>query len=325
MMTKTLLAAFLTCLLFSSCGEKEEPKPAIKSLTLGPVPASAVEEFSGQKAYDHIAALTKFGPRPPESEGYRKSLNYLETELKNLGWITKRANFKAQTPVGPIRFTNLLARYGESDSIKWKQSPPYVLSGHLDSKRYLNKTFLGVNDSGSSTGVILEMARVLSKYPDAARQVELVFFDGEEAILENIVVTGPRADGLYGSINYAKNRLRNRQSKPKLAFVLDLVGDPSVDLFVSAHTDKAARKEGLKAVKTLDLYEKITFPNLYITDDHVPLMEYARLPVFHLIGDFQSMPYWHKEGDTMDTIKPEALENTGKFTLQVLHQLTTPK
>jgi hypothetical protein len=59
-----------------------------------------------------------------------------------------------------------------------------------------------------------------------------------------------------------------------------------------------------------------------IIDDHVPLMNRANLPVLHLIGNFSEANYWHQKGDTLDKITFGALENTGKLTLQVLHQLT---
>ncbi len=319
-MIKTTITGIIALLFFISCQKKEEAKP-LEPLSIAPVPAVAVEQFSGQRAFDHVKALTDFGPRPPESEGYQKSLSYLEKHLHALGWKTRRSSFKSTTPVGAINFTNLLARYSPDRDPDWRASPPFIVSGHLDSKRYPDKVFLGVNDSGSSTGVMLEIARVLSENKGAALNVELVFFDGEEALLEDMVF---KKDGLYGSTNYAQ-QLRKRNSLPSLGIVIDLVGDPKVDLLIGADSHPAAIAQTQKAVKTLKLDDAVKLAPGSILDDHVPLIVFANLPVLHLIGDFEKMPYWHKEGDTLEKISPDALENTGKLTLQILHQFTRPK
>ena len=316
-MIKTTIAGIIALILFVSCRKKEEPQ-ILAILSAGPIPAEAVGQFSGEKAFDHVKNLTDFGPRPPESEGYRKSLTYIENFLQGLGWKTRRASFQSDTPIGRISFTNLMARFSPDGEPNWRSSPAVLVSGHLDSKRYPDRVFLGVNDSGSSTGVMLEMARVLSEHKNGAVNIEFVFFDGEEAILENMIF---RKDGLYGSTNYAK-QLRKRTSMPSLGIVIDLVGDPNVDLLVGKDSSPAAIAETKKAITVLKLEAKVAFADNSILDDHVPLIVYANLPVLHLIGDFEKMPYWHKEGATLETITPGALENAGKLTLQILHQLT---
>jgi len=315
---RTTIAGIIALLLFIACREKGEPKE-IKIPSAGPIPEEAVGEFSGQKAYDHIVKLTEFGPRPPESEGYQKSLAYLEEVLHGLGWKTRRSTFQDNTPLGTMTFTNLLARFSPGYEPDWSRSLTFVVGGHLDTKRYPDIEFLGANDSGSSTGVMLEIARVLSEHKEGALNVELAFFDGEEAILEKMIF---KKDGLYGSMNYAK-QLRKRKNKPSLGIVIDLVGDPKVDLFVGGDSDPNAVAHTRKAVKTLGLGKAVTFPETSILDDHIPLMVFANLPVLHFIGDFESMTYWHTKEDTLDKITPGALENSGKLTLQVLHQMTT--
>ena len=142
----------LTFLFFflQSCEEKDLPKGAPSTPT-SPVPKEAVTEFSGDNALQHVAAINEFGPRPAESEGYQKSLGYLEKSLKKLGWKTKRQSFPSSTPIGTVNFTNLLARHSPDSEPDWSVSPPYLLGGHLDSKRYPEIIFLGANDSGSST------------------------------------------------------------------------------------------------------------------------------------------------------------------------------
>ncbi len=278
----------------------------------GGISADLAGQFSGEKAFGHVKSIVDFGPRPPGSDGYEKSLVYLEAEFAKAGWTTRRQSFPLGTPRGPLTFTNLIARHttGESDS---NRSTPVVIGGHLDSKFIESFRFVGANDGGSSTGVILELARVLSTDPGAAAKVEFVLFDGEEAFLPNITPT----DGLYGSKYYA-HAISKRATWPSLGIVLDLVGDsrhgfyynPETPASFAATAEKVAAEAGLK----------LTRPPGPILDDHVPLQN-TSLPCLHLIGDFMNMPYWHQPGDTMEVIDPKALEQTGRTTLKFLAEV----
>lgn len=277
------------------------------------ISADLAGQFSGEKAYGHVKSIVDFGPRPPGSEGYEKSLVYLEAAFAQIGWTTRRQSFnKADTVVGAKSFTNLLARHsaGERD---WNRSTPVVIGGHLDSKLIDSFKFVGANDGGSSTGVILELARVLSTDPAAAAKVEFVLFDGEEAFLQDITPT----DGLYGSKYYAY-AISNRATWPSLGIVIDLVGDsrhgfyynPEAPPSFATTVEKVAAETGLRLKR----------PPGPIIDDHVPLQN-TGLPCLHLIGDFMNMPYWHQPGDTMEVIDAKALEQTGRTTLKFLAEV----
>jgi glutaminyl-peptide cyclotransferase len=269
--------------------------------------ADLAAQFSGEKAYAHVKALEEIGPRPPASEGYMKALVYLEAEYLKAGWTTTRQTFTRATPRGPVNFTNLLARYGAAD---WTKSLPVVIGGHLDSKDIQFFRFTGANDGGSSTGVIVELARVLATDPVAAAQVELVLFDGEEAFLENLT----HSDGLYGSKHYAKE-LAKRATWPSVGIVLDLVGDK--DYPIRYNPDASQRFAGAAETAAKESgFELKKYPG-QIIDDHLPLQG-GGLETLHLIGDFQSMPYWHQAGDTLAVIDAEALEQTGRVVLRFL-------
>ncbi|MDB4544305.1 M28 family peptidase, partial [Akkermansiaceae bacterium] len=275
--------------LLPSCGEKEPPAGSSPSIPTAPIPAKAVTEFSGDMAMEHVVAINEFGPRPAESEGYQKSLAYLEKALNKLGWKTSRQEFPSTTPLGKVNFTNLLARYSPDSEPDWSLSPPYLLGGHLDSKRYSDIVFLGANDGGSSTGVMVEVARVLSQHGNAARQVELVFFDGEEAMLKNI---DPKRDGLYGS-RYFAGHLKSRKNKPYAGIIIDLVGDAKVPLQIGLDSHKNLHSHARVAARSLGLEKVVVDAAGGIIDDHIPLINNANVPCLHLIGDFQKMPYWH--------------------------------
>ena len=274
-----------------------------------PIPESFAPEFSGQAAFDHVAKIVAIGPRPPASEGYEKTLDYLESEFSSMGWTAVRQSFTRGTPKGPVTFTNLIARHtaGESD---WSKSTPVVIGGHLDSKAIDQFEFTAANDGGSSTGVILELARVLSSDPIQAAKVEFVLFDGEEALLEYITPT----DGLYGSKYYAHD-ISKRSTWPSLGIVLDLVGDSNYAFYYNVDASAEIGNAVDKAAASSEF--KIRRAPGEILDDHVPLQN-TGLPCLHVIGDFMNMPYWHKQGDVIDVIDAAALEKTGRTTLRFL-------
>src|SRR5205823_11229093 len=116
-------------------------------------------------------------------------------QLKSAGWTVTRSEFSDQTRRGKMTFVNLIARFGTSEK---KEAAQFLLCSHYDTKTFETIRFVGANDGGSSTGLLVEMARVLAMSPALAAKIELLFFDGEEAF-ENFTAT----DGLYGSRHFA--------------------------------------------------------------------------------------------------------------------------
>ncbi|MGE9271533.1 MAG: M28 family metallopeptidase [Verrucomicrobiales bacterium] len=294
---------------FSGCENSKNRE--ISRIARTPIPESLIPQFDGHRAFAHVHALVEIGPRPPASPGFEKGLVYLEETLQRAGWKTTRQSFRAATPDGPIAFTNLIARH--SSAAPFPESTAILLGGHIDTKK-LPFPFVGANDSGSSTGVMLEIARVLSTNPEAASQVELVFFDGEEAMRPNITPS----DGLYGSKYYA-HALSIRPSWPSLGIVLDIVGDPNHSFYYNPECPPLLQEALEKHAVALPFSSTLTVAPGSIIDDHVPLMA-TGLPCVHLIGDFQSMSYWHQPGDTLDKLSPATLEQVGRLTLSLLSE-----
>src|SRR6266566_6768221 len=135
------------------------------------------EEFSGEKALAHVRRLVDFGPRPPGSDALEISRDYIDNQLRLAGWEVTRQAFTDDTPRGKVRFVNLIARF----PAQAKTAPSFLLCSHYDTKTFDAIRFVGANDSGSSTGLLLELARVLGQHTNLAAKIELVFFDGEEA------------------------------------------------------------------------------------------------------------------------------------------------
>ncbi|MCU0795062.1 MAG: M28 family peptidase [Akkermansiaceae bacterium] len=306
--------ALIPALLLTVCrkGPEGSKAEAASTVPFEPLPATFADSFSGEKAFQHVADIVALGPRPPESKGHADTLDYIEKSLAASGWTSRRQTLRAATPDGPMTFTNLIARYSSAPAMP--DSLPVILGGHFDSK-ILPFPFVGANDGGSSTGIMIEIARVLSADPKQAAKVELVFFDGEEAIRENITPS----DGLYGS-KYFAHEMLTRRTLPAFGMVIDIVGDPRYALYWNPESPATFQEAVARESAALAFALPVKVAPGQIIDDHIPLQN-AGLPCLHLIGDFMTMPYWHQPGDTLDKVTPEMLDRVGKL---VLRFLSTP-
>jgi glutaminyl-peptide cyclotransferase len=257
------------------------------------------EAFSGEKALAHVQALVDLGPRPPGTEAIEKARTYIVRQLEAAGWKTIRQTFTETTPRGKMEFTNLVATFATSD-----RAPSFLLCSHYDTKIFDAATFVGANDGGSSTGVLLELARVLAMRPDLAKKVTLVFFDGEEAF-EAFTAT----DGLFGSRYFARDLSTHDKAKQYRGGILfDMVGDQSLDITLPPDSPVELAKGIFAAADALNLRKHFTYFDHDILDDHTPLNAVG-IPVIDLI-DF-NYPPWHTPEDTIDKLSAESLRIVG--------------
>src|SRR5947199_2930871 len=267
------------------------------------------EEFSGEKALAHVQRLVDLGPHPAGSDAIGKARDYIETQLRHSGWQVTRQAFTDDTPRGKIHFVNLIARFGgEANSA----SPSFLLCSHYDTKLLDTMRFVGANDGGSSTGLLLELARVLGQHPIFARKLELAFFDGEEAY-ENFSAT----DGLYGSRYFARQLQGKAAKQFRGGMLFDMVGDRSLDVTLPADSPAEIARNIFAAAETLKLRSYFTYLDREMIDDHSPLHAIG-IPTIDVI-DFD-YPSWHTAGDTIDKISAESLQIVGSVALYYLSE-----
>ena len=265
------------------------------------------EHFSGEKTLAHVQRLVDFGPHPAGSQAIEKARDYIEEQLRHSGWQVARQAFTDDTPRGKIHFVNLIARFAAAT----KAAPPsFLFCSHYDSKLFDTFRFVGANDGGSSTGVLLELARVLGQQANIAAKVELVFFDGEEAY-ENFSGT----DGLYGSRYFARELQREGGKEFRGGILFDMVGDRSLGITFPADTPSAIARDVFAAADALNLREHFSYLDRDLIDDHVPLNAMG-IPTIDII-DFD-YPWWHTADDTMDKISAQSLQIVGSVALYYL-------
>ena len=267
------------------------------------------EEFSGDKALAHVQRLVDLGPRPPGSEAIEKSRDYIENQLRLFGWQVTRQAFTHDTPRGKIRFVNLIARFRAQGST----APSFLLCSHYDTKTFDTIRFVGANDAGSSTGLLLELARVLGEHPNLAAKVELVFFDGEEAY-ENFSET----DGLYGSRYFARQLADAKTGKQFRGGILfDMVGDRSLTITLPPDSPAEMARDIFASADALKLRSYFSYFDREMTDDHTPLNAIG-IPTIDVI-DFD-FAWWHSADDTIDKLSAQSLHIVGSVAAYYLSE-----
>lgn len=270
-----------------------------------PPPTEPWNDFSGEKALAHVRALVDLGPKPAPSEALKRARSYIIGELKKCGWQVENQAFDQATPRGKVHFVNLIATHGDNR----KQTARFLVCSHYDTKTFDKITFVGANDGGSSTGALLELARVLNLHPVLGNQIELVFFDGEEAY-----EAFTESDGLYGSRYFARQLQASRQTFQS-GILWDMIGDRELTITLPLDSPANLARGIFAAAEALQVREHFSYYPSDVLDDHTPLNEIG-IPTIDLI-DFDYPP-WHTAGDTIDKLSPESLRIVGAVTLYYL-------
>ena len=279
---------------------------------VAPAPATAAkiwEEFSGEKAFAHVQRLVDFGPHPPGSKAIEKSRDYIEDQLRRSGWQVTRQAFSDDTPRGRTQFVNLIAHFSGQGK---PASPRFLLCSHYDTKIFDTIRFVGANDGGSSTGLLLELARVIGEHPDLAKNLELVFFDGEEACEQF-----SEKDGLYGSRYFARQLQSGGAKQFRGGLLFDMVGDRSLGITLPTNSPAEMARDIFAAAEALKLRNYFTYLGRELIDDHVPLNAIG-IPTVDII-DFD-YPWWHTADDTIDKISAQSLQTVGSVALYYLSE-----
>ncbi len=313
---------FSLCLLAAACandGVASKPAPNVTA-TPETEQAKKTTDFSGERAFNHVKTQVEFGPRPAGSAALEKTREYLVKELKSYGLKVALDEFTPTTPQGKVKMKNIIAELpGESPNF-------IALASHYDTKPYKEFTFVGANDGGSSTGALLEIARVLAA--DTSKRkftYQFVFFDGEEAFCAEWSECLNGKDHTYGSSHMVERlRAAKQLEQIKALVLLDMIGDK--DLTIPREETSAAWLVNAIWGTAQELGYKKEFPNRSFTigdDDHMPFLR-AGIPAMDLI-DFEyggpDNPYWHTKEDTLDKISAQSLKIVGDVVILSLPKI----
>lgn len=274
--------------------------------------------FDESRAFAHVRKQVEFGPRPAGSSELARTREYITSELTSYGLNVTSDEWRATTPVGQRQMVNVTGELaGESSDV-------VIISSHYDTKFFKQFRFVGANDGGSSTGALLEIARVLAARGQKPRfTYRFVFFDGEEAFCaewdECRNPDGP--DNTYGSRRYVEQlKAKNEVSRVRLMILLDMVG----------YKELRFGQDDLSTYEFVDIIwqtaRELGHDNVFIAesegvieDDHEPFLR-ANIKALDII-QLSSYPYWHTAEDTLDKISPRSLKIVGDVVLGSLPRI----
>jgi Zn-dependent M28 family amino/carboxypeptidase len=197
-------------------------------------------------------------------------------------------------------------------------SPQIVLFlTHYDTKRLPN--FVGADDSGSSTGVMLELARQLCPRKNALT-IWIAFLDGEEAFNPD---KWQDPDNTYGSRELAaRMALSGDLARTKAVILADMVGGRNLHLQRETSSTKWLTDMLWSTAARLAYGNTFVPSQTAVEDDHDAFL--ARHVDAADIIDLDTpvrLGYWHTPQDTLDKLSPTSLATVGHVLVAVVPQL----
>jgi glutaminyl-peptide cyclotransferase len=264
--------------------------------------------FDSTRAYNHVRDQVAFGPRPAGSPANDKTRAYIISTLGKSGYTAVEQPFDTTTPVGPVKMANIVA------TLPGERPERIAIASHFDTKPINEFRFVGANDGGSSTGALLELARVLKARPKPRFTIEFLFFDGEEAYGE-----WRDPNHTYGSRHYVTAaRAAGTLAGLKALILLDMIGDRALNLRRDTNSATWLTDIFWATAKRLGHGANFLDEPFPVEDDHIPFVK-AGVPSVDLID--LDYPAWHTAGDTLDKVSAGSLQIVGDVVLAALPEV----
>jgi glutaminyl-peptide cyclotransferase len=325
-------------LLYSCSSDKGK-----KTVQDAEVPAKSivVPLFNADSAYDFIQKQVDFGPRIPNTAAHKKAGDYFIEQFKAYGATVTAQEFEVVSYDNIKLFLrNIIATFHP------EKKKRILLAAHWDTRPFADKDpenpkalFDGANDGASGVGVLLEIARVLSQHEAPDVGVDIILFDGEDWGFDTST-----ADRLYssntdfklpatldswwclGSQHWSKNKHKPNYSA-YYGILLDMVGAKDAQFpkegvsmdYAPGIVDKVWKTAGRLGFGHVFINKK----EAGITDDHVFVNAFAKIPMINIVHYDQAHGYFgdfhHNRKDNMDIISKETLHAVGTTLMNVLY------
>ncbi len=325
---KSIITTVIIGLSLALCacgGEKRQTKSEVAAYQ------SPAPEFPAVRANRDVAAQCAFGGRTMNSEAHKACGDYLVEKFKSYGLTVTEQTADSKLYNGtPIRMRNIIASYNP------KNTQRVMICAHWDTRPWADQdadeknhrtAIDGANDGASGVGVMMEIARQLQqKAPNVG--VDLICFDAEDSGVASFDDYAGDSDPTWclGSRHWAQQS-RYQGYRARFGILLDMVGG----------VNTVFRKEGFSMHYAPQIVDKVWaaayrigmndfFKNEeggYITDDHRPINELARIPCIDIIGSDTNnggfATTWHTMNDNMQHISRDALKAAGQTVLEVIY------
>jgi len=316
----------LTTLFFLAACGNDQPKTNTETVTNAP-PVAAYKllspVFNADSAYYFMQKQVDFGPRITASDASKKCAKWISNQFKKYGATVIEQNGtvtnwdkKKYSIINIIAQTNPKATKRILITAHW-DSRPYADNDPIEANK--NKPVLAADDGASGIGVMLEMARLIQAN-NVNIGVDFMCFDAED-------LGKPDFEDSYclGTQFWGQNQIP-KNYKAEFAINLDMVGGKGA-AFVWENNSitqgesilrKVWEKAAVLGYSNIFLYSQ----NGQITDDHVYVHKYTKIPAIDIIHFNQQTGFpswWHTVNDNMNNIDPTTLKAVGQTLLEVIY------
>ncbi len=313
------LLVIAASLVLASCTHQQAagaspPESASATPPTPSVPADSglPPSINAERAWKYVKETVAFGERPIGSANHKKLEAYITAHLK--GDEVEDDAFVADTPAGKLPVRNIIAKFpGARDGI-------VVIAGHYDTNYPLRGTgYVGANDGGSTTALLLELANQLRGKKRDGYSVWLLWTDGEEAVKQ-----WSDTDSVYGTRHLADKWQKDGTLKKIKAFLLtDMIGDADLNIDRDERSTAWLEELVLQAATRLG-YQSHWFGRTLggLGDDHIPFVErgVACADLIDLDYGYNNV-FHHTPQDTIDKLDPKSLQIVGSVVLETLRLL----
>jgi Zn-dependent M28 family amino/carboxypeptidase len=208
---------------------------------------------------------------------------------------------------------NIIAKFpGQKDGI-------IVVAGHYDTNYPLrNSGYVGANDGGSSTAILLEIANQLRGTKRDGYSVWLVWTDGEEAVRQ-----WSATDSLYGTKHLGERWQQDGTAKKIKGLLLaDMIGDADLNIEKETNSTPWLQDMVYQAATKLGYQSHFFARSVAVDDDHLPFLKIG-IPCVDIIDlDYgYNNVFHHSPQDTLDKLSPKSLQIVGDVVLQTIWML----
>jgi hypothetical protein len=236
-----------------------------------------------------VEKLSSFRTRYSGTSENQEAVLFVSSRLNELGYEVQSDCFSS----GVCNIVADKKGFLESDDV-------IIVMAHVDS---VMATFAGADDNASGTAVLMEMARLISSYPNK-HTVRFLVTNGEEK-------------GLLGSKHYVSKLLeQNKIKNVSLVINMDMVGynfDQIVELETNSEFESMARWYADLAGSYTKLKTKITLGAW--GSDHVPFLNHG-VPSILTIENWETRtPCYHLKCDKPDTLNYDYAAEIGRLNL----------
>lgn len=266
--------------------------------------AQTPHKFDSNRAWGHLQQVVAIGPRPAGSAAIEQTRKYIKEQLAAVGLKATEQAWDDETPLGRVHLVNLIV------TIPGASKDRIAVTGHYDTKLFREFPFVGASDGGSSTAFLIELARVLKARKNALTY-ELIFLDGEEAVVE-----WRGKDNTYGSRHYVEAAKRDGSLKSLKAMILvDMIADRDLGIRRDSNSTPWLTDVIWNTASRMKLSNYFLPASTTVEDDHLPFLA-AGVPSVDIIDlDYDA---WHTRRDTLDSVSARSMQVVGDVLVAAL-------